>query len=274
MNHQVLAATANVKEHQELLLKISSFFQKVPGVMGMFVSGSTAAGGMDIYSDLDLGFLCCDEASRAKIWETRWDWDISPWFHRFDADHVKSNFVIYFFKPNIHVDLNFYVEKDLPPPAGGPYVIAWDTSGKMEAWAEKTNRISPAKPDWSHVVHEDERFWAWIHYAASHAARGEYYDTVRFLKDLRFIVETWEARLMGRKEFDSRRAEMRFSSDFISTMSQTFCVPSKKGIQEAFSALIKIQLQQRQKIGQELMVNWRVQPSSIAHIQTFAERLE
>ncbi len=273
MNPKILESTANVPEHQKLLLKISSYFQKIPGIVSLFVSGSTATGGMDEYSDLDLGFLCRNEEVRNQIWNNRWNWGVAPWFHRFDADHIKPNFVIYFFEPNIHVDFNFYVESDLPPPAGGPFVIAWDETGKMESWAESTNQGKPREPDWSNVVHEDEQFWAWIHYSASHAARGEFYDTVRFLKDLRSIVENWEARLAGRHVFDSRRAEERYPKDFLAEMARTFCTPSRDGIKNAFASLIRVQLRQRSEIGRRHSINWKVSDEAIAKIRSFAEEI-
>lgn len=93
----VFKHTQHLSSHRDLLGKILEFFQPVAGVDGAFVSGSLVSGGMDEYSDLDLGFLVSDTKVRDRIWKCRWDWQIAPWFHRFDADHIKPYFIIYFF---------------------------------------------------------------------------------------------------------------------------------------------------------------------------------
>ena len=82
-------------DHARVLDAIVDFFGAQPGVVGGFASGSLAYGGMDELSDLDLGIVVEDEAVRERLWESRWDWQIAPWFHRFDADHVRPHFVIY-----------------------------------------------------------------------------------------------------------------------------------------------------------------------------------
>jgi hypothetical protein len=142
-------------------------------VIGGFLSGSDATGGMDSYSDLDLGFLCPMMEAKDNIWSQRFDWPLPPWFHRMDADHVKPYFIIYLFEPHIHVDLAFYTPDNLPPQAGGPFILGWDNESKLGQWIEKVNEPYRVKPDWSNVVHEEERFWTWTHYSWCHSGRGE-----------------------------------------------------------------------------------------------------
>jgi hypothetical protein len=96
--------------------------------------GRGASGGMDLHSDLDLGFLGKNHDAKEKIWKNRLKWPLPEWFHRMDADHVKPFFVIYLFEPYIHVDLAFYTMADLPPHAGGPYTIAFDKDDMV--WTE------------------------------------------------------------------------------------------------------------------------------------------
>jgi len=247
---RALQHTHSLPDHQSLLAKVLKHFAADARIDGAFVSGSTATGGMDEQSDLDLGFLVESAPSREEIWRTRHDWTIAPWLHRFDADHIKPYFVIYFFEPSIHVDLNFYTPTDLPTAAGAPFVLAWDRSRdhKLETWAAQVNQPKSFEVGWESAVHEDERFWAWIHYCSSHVLRGELYDAASFVKDLRAIVEDWEARLQGFPRFDSRRVESRLSGAFLTDMAQTFCKPIRGEIKTAFQALISHQLRQRQEI--------------------------
>lgn len=269
-----LAASAHLRDHNQLLLKIFDFFQAIPEIKGAFVSGSTATGNMDEFSDLDVGFLVSDQRSRDQLWQKRWDWDIAPWFHRFDADHVKPYFVIYFFEPSIHVDLNFYVESDLPSFAGAPYVKAWGDDSAFEKWLAQVNSAPPTSIDWNTLVHDDERFWAWIHYSCSHALRGEYYDSASFMKDLRKIVENWHAKLNGATAFDSRKAESRWSSNFISQMNKTFASPEPASVASAFRTLIKIQLEQRRILSDTKNMRWRTSDSTIEKISGMVNQLK
>ena len=49
------------------------------------------------------------------------------------ADHIKPHFVIYIFEPAIRADISLYLDDELPPAAGGPFVLAWDETGAF-AW--------------------------------------------------------------------------------------------------------------------------------------------
>ena len=269
-----LAASTHLAAHSQLLRRIFNFFHVMPEIKGAFVSGSTATGSMDEFSDLDIGFLVFDKISRDQLWEKRWDWEIAPWFHRFDADHIKPYFVIYFFEPSIHVDLNFYVESDLPSFVGAPYTQAWGQDPEFEKWLLQANTAPPLSIDWSTIVHDDERFWAWTHYCCSHALRGEYYDAAFFMKDLRNIVENWHAKLNGSSSFDSRRAETRWSGDFILEMQKTFACPDRLSIAQAFQTLIKIQLEQRRVLSENEGFTWKTSEAAIRKISQMVYQLE
>jgi predicted nucleotidyltransferase len=165
MNEFNLFTINNLEDHNKVLEKILTFFYNLNSVIGAFVSGSTANGNIDLNSDLDIGILIGNSCDRESVWKCRWDREIAPWFHRFDADHIKAFFVIYLFEPKIKADINLYIPGDLPSSLGAPYKIIWDKTKKLEEWYEK-NSIKPiCKPDWSNVVHEDERFWVWMFYS-------------------------------------------------------------------------------------------------------------
>lgn len=70
---------------------------------------------MDQYSDIDLGIVFESDETRELAWSDRWNGSLEPWFHRFDADHIKPYFVIYLFEPCVKADINFCTLTDLPP---------------------------------------------------------------------------------------------------------------------------------------------------------------
>jgi hypothetical protein len=236
-----------------------------PSAVGAWVSGSVARGGMDEESDLDIGICFVSAAERQAAWETRLDWEIAPWFHRFDADHVKPFFVIYLFSPKVKADIPLYTFDDLPAPDGGPYVLAWDDTGRLREWADAAVPVDdPA--DWSTAVHEDERFWAWLVYSLQHIRRGELYSIASDFPALRDIVEQWQARLEGRPRFTTRRAEQLGDT---SALGELFPRPEHASLKEALLKLIAIHDRQRA----ELDLQWRTTDEAREQIRRWVEEL-
>ena len=192
IDEAVYAHVEALPDHRRVLEAVLAFFRKDPPAIGAWVAGSVARGDTDEYSDLDVGICFRDEPSRTAAWSHRWDWLIAPWFHRFDADHVRPYFVIYLFEGEepggtpVKADLALYLEEELPPPEGGPYRVAWDDEGLLSEWATRTG---DRHADWALAPHEDERFWAWTFYCLQHVRRGEYYEIASELHWLRGIVE-------------------------------------------------------------------------------------
>ncbi|MBT4762910.1 MAG: hypothetical protein HOO06_14545 [Bdellovibrionaceae bacterium] len=254
---EALKYMKNLPQHNELCKKILNFFYEQPEVVSAFVSGTCASGNMDEYSDLDLGFVCTSEESKDKIWARRFNWPLSDWFHRMDADHVKPYFIIYLFEPHIHVDVSFYTVENLPPQAGGPYEVAYNKSVSLDSWLKKVNSPYKLSPDWSNVIHEEERFWTWVHASWGHVARGEYYEEVHFIADIRKIIHKWHARLNGEDNFNMRRLEQRGETQFIEAMSPSFPKPNRKEMKKALLNLIQIHKLQRKEIDKLFDTQWK-----------------
>lgn len=143
----------------------------------------------------------------------------------------------------------------------------------MKDWIAGVNGLKPTIAGWDSVVHDDERFWAWIHYCSSHTLRGELYDAAFFMKDLRAIVEGWEALLVGLPRFDSRRIEKRLSEASLNMLAKTFCGPDKKQIKEAFRALISLQLRQRKLMTETKSPQWTTTDGAIRKISEMVESI-
>src|SRR6478672_461017 len=139
VNPQVFQHMAQLPQHEALCAEILLYFRQQTGVIGAFIGGSGAIGGMDRFSDLDLGFVCENKEAKEKIWRQRFNWKLPAYFHRMDADHIKPYFMIYLFEPDIHVDFCFYTREDLPQSQGGPYVLAWDRKGLLGGWNRHAN---------------------------------------------------------------------------------------------------------------------------------------
>lgn len=273
INKDIFKHMDGLSDHSGLCYELLTFFFKLKEISGAFVSGSGASGGMDFYSDLDLGFLCPTEDAKEKVWSQRFDWNLPKWFHRMDADHVKPYFIIYLFDPHIHVDFAFYTTNDLPSQAGGPFTIAFDKELQLSNWIEKVNEPLVEPPDWSNVIHEEERFWTWIHYSWCHIGRGEYYDIATSLGDIRNIIHMWKARLKGSKVFNSRRLEQHGEIEFIEQMKFSFPTPDRMSMKKALLNLIGIHNYQRERVEKLINPKWTTTQSAREKITKLVEEI-
>lgn len=264
-------ACAKLPDHRRVLQSILEHFYALPDVSGALLSGSTAAGNMDPHSDLDVGIVFADDDSRERVWQQRWQWEIAPWFHRFDADHVKPHFVIYLFEPGVKADICLYTQDDLPGEGGAPYAIAWDVTRRLREHVAKANAAQKPRVDWSNAVHQDERFWSWMFYIATHVARGEYYTCATDFYMLREIVEAWHAKLAGAHAFNARRVEFREPKHFRERIAQAFPSPEKESLRKASLALIKLQRELRPQVARVAGCAFKTTDAAMAKIEAMIE---
>lgn len=262
VNPQVFQHMEQLPQHEGLCAELLLHFRQMPGIIGAFVSGSGATGKMDRHSDLDLGFICENKEMREKIWRQRFNWKLPNWFHRMDADHIKNYFIIYLFEPDIHVDFCFYTREDLPTQAGGPFVLAWDQRALLRGWIRHVNEPFKTPPEWQHVVHDEERFWTWMHYLWTHTNRGEYYESAMFTADLRGIIEKWHARILGSEIFRPRRLEQRGETAFLQLMQPAFPTAERESLKKSFLAMIEIHNRQRLEIDRLVTPEWKTSPAA------------
>jgi predicted nucleotidyltransferase len=267
-----IQSTRNLPEHDRILQAMLNFFSEIPGVIGCYVSGSTATGRMDEDSDLDIGVVFGSQDARDATWDARWDWEIVPWFHRFDADHIKPYFVIYFYEPQIRADINLYLPNDLPPYKGGPYEIVWDDSGALKEWQDGLTKPEDASPDWSGTAHEDEQFWAWMFYLYNHVHRGEYYHSANEFPALRDILQKWIARLGGFSHFNSRYLEDNPTADPI-LVNDLFPKPDRESMKFSMIDAIEVQLDLRRRITASVGIAWKTSNSAIEKIENLVRTL-
>jgi hypothetical protein len=243
------------------------FFRGYAGVVGMYVAGSIASRLADEHSDLDVGVFFADEDARERAWAERWEWDLGPWFHRFDADHVRPYFVIYLLDSDVKVDIPLNTVDYPPTPDGAPYEVLWDDTGDVTRWVDAANSGRfELPPDWSDAPHEEERFWAWIYYSILHMRRGEYYDLAWDFHMLRNIVETWHARLRGESYFRVRRVH----PDVVRELADLFPRPERESLKRALLKLIELHEGQREQIDG---VEWPTLPEGRERIKRYVEEL-
>lgn len=157
--------------HHRRLDSIREAIAKDARFCGLLAGGSLLHGGFDAHSDLDLVLVVERRSYDAVMRERRAIADsYGGLLAAFTGEHVgEPRLLICLYGPDIlHVDLKFVTEEALDRLIERPIVL-WDRHGGLAA---RLDRATVAWPDRDFAWFE-ERFWVWVHYAATKIARGE-----------------------------------------------------------------------------------------------------
>ena len=157
-----------------------------PELLGLAAGGSFASGQMDEFSDLDLFVVMAPSAS-ADAPESRRAiaQSLGSLLLAFSAEHVGEPdlLICLYGPPPVRLELHFVTPERLRARADKP-VVLWEREDQLRAIAPG-GIPSPAPLDWQWI---EDRFWHWVHYAAAKIGRGELFEALRILGDLRSRV--------------------------------------------------------------------------------------
>ncbi|WP_432845398.1 nucleotidyltransferase domain-containing protein [Amycolatopsis sp. CA-161197] len=172
--------------HREFLDDVLPKIRRDPRVAGVAVGGSIAHGEPDEYSDVDIVVVVDDAAFEAVLGE-RFAL-IGSWADlvaAFTGEHVgEPRLVISLTGPRLlHVDFKFVRVADFGERTSDPKIL-WERDGALtQALAAAPLAKEPLDEQWL-----EDRFWVWVHYAATKLGRGELFDVLGFLAFLRETV--------------------------------------------------------------------------------------
>lgn len=157
--------------HRDKVERACGFGLSVPEILGMAIAGSFAAGGADIYSDVDLRVVVEDAALDA-VFARRTEMSLScgTVVAGFTGEHVGDpHLLIVLYDDLVHVDFDFTRLSDL----------AADNQGRsgLVLW-ERGDHLSRRLPGDHHPDRRGElswiesRFWTWIWYVQSKILPG------------------------------------------------------------------------------------------------------
>jgi predicted nucleotidyltransferase len=155
-------------------------------VTGVAVAGSIARGHPDVYSDVDL-IVVIDDGAFDSVMKDRLGL-IGSWaalVTGFTGEHVGEPRVIITLvgPPLLHVDFKFVRASDFADRVEDPDIL-WDRDGGLaESLAEHPLTDPSLDLQWI-----EDRFWVWVHYGATKLGRGELFEVIGFLSQLREAV--------------------------------------------------------------------------------------
>ena len=171
------------EEHRERLRSVRDGLRPAPELLGLAAGGSFITGEMDAYSDLDLVVVVAPSAwpgvlDRRGAMAAR----LGPLLAAFTGEHVGEPrlLICLYGPPLVHVDLKFVHLDALAERVEDP-VLLWDRTGDVRRRLEAT----PARYPQPNLQWIEDRFWIWVHYAATKLARGELFEALNMIAYLR-----------------------------------------------------------------------------------------
>jgi predicted nucleotidyltransferase len=172
--------------HREFLLQSIDRLKTDHRVVGIAAGGSFVTNSMDEFSDLDL-IIAVEPTHYAEIMAERMTVaaSLGKLLAAFSGEHVGEPRVLIclFEAPLLHVDLKFVSLEDVATRVEDPCVL-WERDGRLSSALVRGKAEFPTRsPQWI-----EDRFWIWVHYAATRIARGELFEAIDFLSFLRGTV--------------------------------------------------------------------------------------
>ena len=174
------------KGHREFLLRTIERLQSDPRIVGIAAGGSFLTNSMDEFSDLDL-VIAVEPAHQDEVMTERMQIaaSLGSLLAAFTGEHVGEPRVLIclYEAPLLHVDLKFVSLADAAARVEDP-VILWERDGRLSgALAHRKAEYPTRSLQWI-----EDRFWIWVHYAATKIARGELFEALDCLSFLRGTV--------------------------------------------------------------------------------------
>lgn len=168
---------------QEFVNSFSEILSSNEEFVALAAGGSWIDGKMDRFSDIDLVIVHKSETisftKKKALAESA-----GELLACFTGEHVGEPrlLICLYNNPMLHVDLKFVHIPDMASRVEDPIVI-WQRGDLLTNLLSKSSAKFPY-PDFQWI---EDRFWVWIHYAATKIGRGEFFETTTFLS---FIQQT------------------------------------------------------------------------------------
>ena len=174
------------ESHQEFLRQAIDRLKLDQRLVGIAAGGSFITDSMDEFSDLDL-VIAVEREHDAEVMAERMQIaaSLGKLLAAFTGEHVGEPRVLIclYEDPLLHVDLKFVSLEDVATRVEDP-VVLWERGERVsDALAHSTAEYPARSPQWI-----EDRFWIWVHYAATKIARGELFEAIDFLSFLRVTV--------------------------------------------------------------------------------------
>ncbi len=170
---------------KEFTDKVVEIVKGDTNVIGLAVAGSWITDELDEYSDVDLILITKKKVSDDKEKMLDYARSFGEFISGFTGEHVGEPRVLIclYDNPLLHVDIKFLTLPEFYDRVENPVVL-------FERDNQLTDVIKSTKAELPSVDYQwiEDRIWTWVHYIASKAARGEYFECLDGLGSIRAKV--------------------------------------------------------------------------------------
>ena len=225
--------------HKEFLTRALPILQRDARLEGVAIGGSFISGRLDEHSDLDL-VVVSDVAHAADVLGSALDLarGLGPLVAAFPGDHVGELrlFICLYGPPLIHVDLKFVSTDELEQRVEDPRVL-WERGERVRAALSDGKGVYPS-PRWQWM---EDRFWVWMHYAATKLARGELFEVIDALTFVRArVLGPLVLADAGARPNGVRRVEEHAPPKDLAALRRTVPIHDRDGCRKALLATIEL----------------------------------
>jgi hypothetical protein len=212
-----------------------------PRILGVAAAGSWISGQMDMFSDLDL-WIAVTPAKEAEVARERQAIAAAlgpPLLAAFTGEHVgepRLLICLYATEPLAHVDLKFLAVGELVSRVEDPTIL-WERDGALSrAMAGSVARFPGVDPQWL-----EDRFWVWVHYAATKIGRGELFEALGFLAFVRErVLGPMLLAAEGQRPAGVRRVEQYATSATVAELRATVAAHDPRSCAAALVAAVRM----------------------------------
>lgn len=171
------------KIHQDFINNSIEILQNDVRIVGVAAGGSYITNNMDEFSDIDL-VIAINPADTAQVMDERNEIaeKLGKLLSAFTGEHVGEPrlLICLYGPPLLHVDLKFVSLDDIVDRVEDP-IILWQKDNLI------SNKFKLAKANFPtpNLQWIEDRFWVWVHYAATKIGRKEIFETIEFISFIR-----------------------------------------------------------------------------------------
>lgn len=251
-------------EHAAVLESIRASVADDGRFDGLAAGGSLLTEDMDQYSDLDLVLVVADE-HHAAVMDQRREIAASwrPMLAAFTGEHVGESrlLICLFADPLMHVDLKFLRVDELFQRIEDPLVL-WERDGIVS----RSMTLSEATPQTMDPQWLEDRFWIWVHYAATKLGRGELFEVMEFLAFLRgHALAPLALHVRGCSPRGVRRFE-QLAPDLTSSFARTASSHAPSSCAAAIEQSVDLYRNLRSQLASPLRLNKDAEVASIQYL--------
>jgi hypothetical protein len=259
-------------EAENFLKKSSEKIFADKRILALCIGGSWIHKEIDKYSDLDLILITRERLSSSKDTMYEIASNIGEIVAGFTGDHVgeKRLFICLYKNPILHVDLKFLEPFEFDDRIENPLII-WERENIISSRIGKTE---PGKESIDYQWIED-RFWIWIHYAATKLGRGELFEALDFLSFMRTrVIGPLYQIKYGHLPRGVRKIDFRLNKEDINAIKSTIAGYSFDSIKESMYNTIKTYKKLRNEIfPKDIKYLTDAEETSIHYLNTIVEEM-